>query len=78
VLQHTDSAPNVRLESNGETVTIAVEDGSTTPPSLSETRVAADYPTGLRIVDALSRVWGNAPTPSGKTVWAVVGPENQL
>lgn len=78
VLQHTDSAPNVRVETQGETVTVAVEDGSRTPPSLSETRMAADTPTGLRFVDALSRVWGNLPTPSGKTVWAVIRPENQL
>ena len=78
VLQHTDSAPSVRLEAKGDTVTIAVEDGSRTPPSMSETRLAADVPTGLKIVDVLSRVWGNAPTPSGKTVWAVIGPENRL
>lgn len=62
VLQHTDSAPSVRLELKGDTVTVAVEDGSRTPPTLSETRLAADVPTGLRIVDALSRAWGNAPT----------------
>jgi hypothetical protein len=78
VLQHTDSAPDLRLETNGETVTVAVGDGSRMPPSLSETRMAADAPTGLRIVDAVCRVWGNAPTPSGKTVWAVIGPENRL
>jgi hypothetical protein len=78
VLQHTGSPPSVRLESNGDTVTVAVEDGSRMPPTLSETRLAADVPTGLSMVDLLSRVWGNAPTPSGKTVWAVIGPENRL
>jgi hypothetical protein len=34
--------------------------------------------SGLAIVDALSRAWGSAATSSGKTVWAVIGPENQL
>ena len=34
--------------------------------------------SGLAIVDALSRAWGSTPTSSGKTVWAVIGPENQL
>ncbi|CNJ97610.1 stas domain-containing protein [Mycobacterium tuberculosis] len=34
--------------------------------------------SGLAIVDALSREWGSTPTSSGKTVWAVIGPENQL
>jgi hypothetical protein len=78
VLQHTDSEPSLRVESAGETVTIAVEDGCRTPASLPEEEMIADCPTGLRIVDALSRVWGNAPVPSGKTVWAVIGPENRL
>ena len=33
---------------------------------------------GLEIVAALCRAWGNAPYPMGKTVWAVIGPENRL
>jgi hypothetical protein len=78
VLNHTDSAPCVRLESNGSSVTVAVEDGSHAHASLREDRVLVSTPSGLRIVAALSRTWGNAPTPSGKTVWAVVGPENRL
>ncbi|GFG55768.1 sulfate transporter [Mycolicibacterium agri] len=78
VLQHTDSAPSVRLETRGETVTVAVEDDSRKPPIISETQLATDQPTGLKLIDALTRAWGNAPTPSGKTVWAVIGPENRL
>lgn len=34
--------------------------------------------SGLAIVAALSRAWGSSPTSSGKTVWAIIGPENQL
>ena len=78
VLQHTDSQPAVRLETDGSTVTVAVADGSRQPPGLSENSMAADRPSGLKIVAALCRMWGNAPTPSGKTVWAVIGPENRL
>ena len=78
VLQHTDSQPAVRLETDGSTVAVAVEDGSRQPPSLSENSAATDRPTGLKIVAALCRMWGNAPTPSGKTVWGVIGPENRL
>ena len=78
VLQHTDSQPAVRLETDGSTVAVAVADGSRQPPSLSETSAATDRPTGLKIVAALCRMWGNAPTPAGKTVWAVIGPENRL
>ena len=78
VLQHTDSAPSVRLESRGDTVTIAVDDDCRTLPTLSEMQMATAVPTGLKVVAALTREWGIAPTPSGKTVWAVIGPENRL
>lgn len=77
VLAHTDSAPAVRLESDGTKVTVAVEDASRAPAEFREH--PGDGPlTGLQIVAALCRAWGNAPTPAGKTVWAVIGPENRL
>jgi anti-anti-sigma factor len=78
VLEHTDSAADIRLETNGTTVNIAVEDASHAPPSVHESRNAGDPPSGLKIVAALCRAWGSSPTPSGKTVWAIVGPENRL
>jgi hypothetical protein len=34
--------------------------------------------SGVAIVAALCREWGNAPTPTGKMVWAAIGPENEL
>jgi len=34
--------------------------------------------SGLAMVTALTRGWGNLPTPTGKIVWAAVGPENVL
>jgi hypothetical protein len=77
VLEHTRSAPTMRLESDGRTVTVAVEDNDRSPAIFHESRPPRPL-SGLQIVAILSRVWGNAPTPSGKTVWAVVGPENQL
>jgi hypothetical protein len=78
VLQHTDSRPCVRLESDGETVTVAVEDASPIPAGVREVLAGEHPPSGLRIVGALCRTWGNTPTPTGKTVWAVIGPENRL
>jgi hypothetical protein len=78
VLKHTDSRPCVRLETDGAAVTVAVEDANHAQASIRETPVGAAEPWGLRIVHALCRQWGNAPTLSGKTVWAVVGPENRL
>jgi hypothetical protein len=77
VLQHTDGPPNLRLETDGVTVTVAVEDTSRSPAGIRE-RWPSAAPSGLHIVDALCRTWGNSPMPSGKTVWAVLGPENQL
>lgn len=79
VLAHTESAPSVRLESKGDAVTVAVEDGNPTPAARRErSRAGVEELSGLAILTALCRTWGNAPTSSGKTVWAVMGPENQL
>jgi hypothetical protein len=78
VLQHTISPPNLRLETDGVAVTVAVEDGSRRRAELQEGSDGKHQTSGLSIVAALSRVWGNAPTSSGKTVWAVLGPENRL
>ena len=78
VLEHTGSVPMMRVESDGATATIAVSDGSNTPAvRLPPPEEGIDV-SGLAIVDALSRAWGSAPTATGKTVWAVIGPENQL
>lgn len=77
VLMHTDSAPDLRLESNGATVTVAVSDTSHRPAAVRED-VGTQRPCGLQVLSALCRMWGNAPTASGKTIWVVVGPENRL
>jgi anti-anti-sigma factor len=78
VLEHTGSVPMMRVETDGATATIAVSDGSSTPAlRLAMPDKGIDV-SGLAIVDALSRAWGSTPTSSGKTVWAVIGPENQL
>jgi hypothetical protein len=79
VLQHTESSPVVALESDGATVTVAVRDNSSTRPARHEhpTR-GGESTSGLAIIASLCRAWGSTPMPSGKTVWALVGPENQL
>lgn len=76
VLDHTDSAPVLVVESYRQAVTVAVEDGSDQLPSRHEdSRRGAEIVSGLAIVSALCRVWGATPTTSGKTVWGMVGPE---
>lgn len=79
VLDHTESAPVLIVESYQDAVTVAVEDDSVHVPSRHEDGDrGAEIVSGLAIVSALCRVWGSTPTASGKTVWALVGRENQL
>jgi anti-anti-sigma factor len=78
VLEHTGSVPMMRIETDGATATIAVSDGSTAPALRLPSPAKGIDVSGLAIVDALSRAWGSTPTATGKTVWAVIGPENQL
>jgi anti-anti-sigma factor len=79
VLDHTDSAPALIVESYRDTVTVAVEDCSDHLPGRHEDAYrGAEIVSGLAIVSALCRAWGATPTSSGKTVWAMVGRENRL
>jgi hypothetical protein len=68
----------MRIETDGVTATIAVSDESTSPAVRLPSPDKGIDVSGLAIVDALSRAWGSTPTSSGKTIWAVIGPENQL
>lgn len=78
VLEHTGSEPVMRIESDGATATIAVSDRSAAAAKRLTSPPKGIDVSGLAIVDALSRAWGSTPTSSGKTVWAIIGPENQL
>ena len=79
VLDHTDSAPMLIVESYRDAVTVAVADTSERLPSRHETADrGAEIVSGLAIVSALCRAWGSNPTSSGKTVWATVGRENKF
>jgi anti-anti-sigma factor len=78
VLEHTGSEPVMRIECDGSTATIAVSDDSSAPAVRLPSPPKGIDVSGLAIVAALSRAWGSTPTSSGKTVWAVIGPENQL
>lgn len=79
VLDHTVSAPALIVECYQDCVTVAVEDNSSRLPVRHEDADrGADIVSGLAIVSALCRTWGATPTSTGKTVWALVGGENQL
>jgi anti-anti-sigma factor len=78
-LQYTNMALALILESDGEAVYISVQDASSTPAARHEDPYrGGEQISGLAIVASVCRAWGSTPTPSGKTVWAVIGPENRL
>ncbi|AKS32625.1 STAS domain-containing protein [Mycolicibacterium goodii] len=77
VLEHTLSAPKIMLESRGDTVTVAVEDESQAPAVRHEDPYrGGGRLSGLALVASIARSWGCTPTTTGKTVWAVIGPES--
>lgn len=78
-LLHTNSAPRLTIEYDGELVAVAVEDTSRVRAQRREDATHGTDPvSGLAVVAALSRSWGCTPRRTGKTVWAVFGPENAL
>ncbi len=79
VLDHTEGAPVLIIERFKDGVVVAVEDNSFHLPGRHEDADrGADIVSGLAIVATLCQAWGASPTPSGKTVWAVIGREDQL
>ncbi len=77
VLRHTDSEPDVRPETDGLTVIVAVTHGCDAPACVRDADEVLGAVSELHIVHALTRVWGNTPMREGKVVWAVIGPENR-
>jgi hypothetical protein len=73
-LTHTAGAAALRLETDGCAVIVAVEDTSTVPAARHEPTNNAHRISGLDVVSEVCQQWGNAPTPSGKTVWALISP----
>jgi anti-anti-sigma regulatory factor len=78
VLEHTGSDPVMIIECDGPAATIAVSDASSKPAARLPSPAKGIDVSGLAIVAALSRDSGSTPTAAGKTVWAIIGPENRL
>ncbi|CAL9550746.1 hypothetical protein SUDANB95_04393 [Actinosynnema sp. ALI-1.44] len=71
-VEHACSAPHLRLELRGPTLTIAVHDGATDPPRRRDGGTTPGG-RGVRLVERVSRVWGHTSWPGGgKVVWAVL------
>lgn len=75
-LADTNTPFSLRLETDGSTVAVAVQHLGileTIPGGSLDENVS-----GLELVAANSRIWGNYTSAAGNTVWAVVGPENRF
>jgi hypothetical protein len=66
----------LRLETDGSTVSVAIQHVGVV--NAVRRKSARDNVSGLDLVVANSRAWGNYTTSAGNTVWAVVGPENRF
>lgn len=75
-LADTNEAFSLRLETDGSTVAVAVQHLGIFKPIPRES--PDDNVSGLELVAANSRVWGDYTSAAGTTVWAVVGPENRF
>ena len=71
VLTHADGAMWLRLETEGKTVTVAVDANSS-----AWREQPTDSSASLNLVAAACRAWGTSPISSRTTKWAVIGPEN--
>ncbi|WP_329048801.1 ATP-binding protein [Amycolatopsis sp. NBC_01488] len=72
-LQHTASAPGVRLDLRRNLLTIAVADDSPRPATLLERIGPRDSGLGLQIIAQTARTWGSSRRWSGgKVVWATL------
>ena len=67
---HAGTELLVELSRAGNTILIAVTDGSTRPVRLRTSAPQAKAGRGLLLVDALSTRWGVTAWPTGKRVWA--------
>jgi hypothetical protein len=75
-LAATDREFTLRVETDGSTVSVAVQHVGIANPVRRKS--ARDKVSGLDLVAANSRAWGTYTTLSGNTIWVVVGPENRF
>jgi hypothetical protein len=74
VAQHTDGGGLLRLSLRPRVVLIQVSDTSSRLPVVKAPGTAGCAGHGLWIVKSLARAWGVRKLPTGKVVWAELGP----
>lgn len=72
---HARTPFTVSVELDGDEVCLRVSDGSLRAPAVRDYGTAATTGRGLRLVQDLSESWGVDLREDGKTVWAVLRPE---
>ncbi|GAC54568.1 hypothetical protein [Gordonia amicalis] len=77
VLAHTSSDPDISIEvHHSDRLIVAVSDDSPDlPVRVEDADGGTPIASGLSVLTSLSRHWSYTPRGSGKTVWAVIGPE---
>jgi anti-sigma regulatory factor (Ser/Thr protein kinase) len=74
VVQHTDGGGELHLLRDDDAVWIEVHDHSRVFPQLQRADPRRPGGRGLLLVAAITDRWGSRPTPTGKLVWARLGP----
>lgn len=72
---HARTSMVVTLSGSGDSVRLAVRDGSLVVPAQRHYGVAATTGRGLHLVAVLGHTWGVESYPDGKTVWVDLAPE---
>jgi hypothetical protein len=75
-LTETDGPIALRLETDGSTITVALQFCRSTTTVRQNSR--ADTVSELDLIAGSCRVWGSHIGATGDTVWVVLGPENRF
>jgi hypothetical protein len=73
VVTHAKTPMTVLLALHGDTMSVAVRDGSATVPRFTGPVAPTSYGgRGLLLIDSVSARWGNLKLAEGKVVWALL------
>jgi hypothetical protein len=76
VVAHARTPMRVLLARHGDTVSVAVRDGSPALPQFRGQVAATAYGgRGLLLIDSVAVRWGRLPLTDGKVIWAHLAPE---
>jgi hypothetical protein len=77
-LADADGPVVLRLETDGSTITVAVQHSGPAKAKTVRRKSHGGKITGMDLIAANCRVWGTHTSATGTTVWVVLGPENRV